>query len=63
MGLYVLKSKTEEEGGRRGRGGGGGGEAVSVKWLDLLRALVKASEPNQNEQEEAERVLKSVFSP
>lgn len=61
MGLDVLKSKTEEEGGRKG--GGGGGEAVSVKRLDLLRALVKASEPNQNEQEEAERVLKSVFSP
>lgn len=41
----------------------GGGELVSVKQLDLFPALVKASESNQNEQEEAERALKSVFSP
>ena len=29
----------------------GGGELVSIKQLDLLRALVKASGPNQNDHE------------
>lgn len=55
-GLYVPKRKTE----KRKKGGG---ELVSVKQLGLFPALVKASESNQNEQEEAERALKSVFSP
>lgn len=44
--LWVYMDVEERKKERKG-----GGELVSIKQLDLLRALVKASGPNQNDQE------------